>query len=123
MDKRYAIGLVVLLVAFSSLGLTCEKVTDPQSVSTSGYGDYEPPFDPDSFQNNSTCQAACNEFYNELLATENERHRLAMKECKKDKECKKAETKLHQQNVKDIQAARQQCIRDCHDQGGTGGDF
>lgn len=125
MDKRYLIGLLVLLIALSGLVLTCQRVTDPQSESSisSAYGEYAPPFDPASMTDKPTCQAACNEYYNQLKHEELERHKQAMKDCGKNNRCKKAERDLHKENMKGIQSARLQCVRDCHDQGDAGGGF
>jgi hypothetical protein len=130
LKKHYFIGLLVVVIAVFSLGMKCEKVTDPMSDSESvGYGQYPPPFEMNSFDSETTCQAACNEYYTELLQSENERFEKAIKACKKIKnkkkarECRHAEIMLHQETVQAINAARNQCVRDCHDQGSVGGSF
>jgi hypothetical protein len=125
MNRRYLFGLLVLLIAIAVSGLTCKKVTDPQSDSSlsSLYGNYAPPFDPASIPDIAACQAACNDYYSDLRFEELERHQQAMKECGSDRECKAAEIALFQDNMEAINAARLQCIRECHDQGETGGGF
>lgn len=127
MNKRYliGIGLLVLLVSLFGLVLTCQRVADPQSdsASSSGYGVYAPPFDPASMTDKSSCQAACNEYYDQLKHDEKERHKQAIEDCGKDKECKAAENELYKDNLAAIQEARLQCIHDCHDQGDSGGGF
>jgi hypothetical protein len=125
-NKRHVVGLLVLLVAFSGLVVTCKKTTDPQSDSSSAaaYGEYPPPFNPAGVKDKTTCQAQCNEYYTELMQEEIARHKQALKDCdKRDSECKDAENELFAENKEAIAQARELCVSECHDQGDTGGGF
>ena len=116
MKKRYLVGLLAVFIAFSLLGAKCQRVTDPSSA------EYSLPYEGQTFRNMGECISWCNKYYKEMLLEENERHREAMQACE-DPQCKNAETKIHQENVKRIQWERAECRRSCHDQGSVGGGF
>ena len=129
MKKLYFVGLVAVFVAFATLGFQCQKVTDPASDSLSGYSspEYAPPFSASDFDDAESCQYACNDYYSDMLEAENERHSEVMDglEGGSDdvKEMRREEIQRHKDTVGEIQAARKQCVRDCHDQGGMTGGF
>jgi hypothetical protein len=128
MKKRYVLGLLAIMVAFATLGFQCQKVTDPASNTAYEYPspEYAPPFSTSDFDNEESCQYACNEYYSALLEAENEYHDEVMSGLDGGPELKdekKAEIERHKQAVRMIQDARQQCVRDCHDQGGIDGGF
>jgi hypothetical protein len=129
MKKLYLVGMLATFVAFATLGFQCQKVTDPASDTTSGYfsPEYAPPFSASDFEDAESCQYACNDYYSDMLETENERHDEVMDGLTggsdEVKELRREEILLHKDTVRYIQDARQQCVRDCHSQGGLSGGF
>ncbi len=128
MKKLYVVGIIAMFVAFASLGFQCQKVTDPAS-STSEYNNpaYAPPFSTADFDDEESCQYACNEYYSGLLEAENMRHDEVMDSLEggtqEIRDLRREEILRHKETVGEIQDARQQCVRDCHDQGGMDGGF
>jgi hypothetical protein len=129
MKKRYVLGLLAVFIVFATIGSQCQKVTEPASVARSAYPhpEYAPPFSASDFSSEQTCQAACNEYYTGMLTDENRRHSEVMKglsgNSSEVKEMRREEISRHKETVREIQEARQQCVRDCHDQGGASGGF
>ncbi len=129
MKKRYISGVLVVLVGLAALGLQCQKVTDPASESNYEYPspEYAPPFSASDFSSEQSCQSACAEHYAGMTKDENKRHSEAMKDLAGNshgvKELRRQEVDRHKAELKEIQEARKQCIRDCHDQGGVSGGF
>jgi hypothetical protein len=129
MKKRYVLGLLAVFVAFASVGSQCQKVTDPAGSSLAEYSNpaYAPPFSPSDFADEPTCQAACNRYYNGLKADEMEEHKEIMDDLQGNdpeiQQMRKEELERHHEALREIQDARQQCVRDCHDQGGVSGGF
>lgn len=129
MKKSYVFGLLALMVAVVSLGAQCQKVTDPAATTAFEYPgpEYMPPFSASDFDNQESCQYACNEHYAAMLEAENEYHDMYMDSLEggtpEIREMRKAEIERHKTEVRRIQDSRQQCVRDCHDQGGMDGGF
>lgn len=117
MKKRSLIGLLAVFIAFSCMGVRCQKVTDPSS------SDYSLSYEGQNFSTRAECIQWCHDTYKPMLDQANEDHEEAMKACGDDKDCKKEANRVHQEQVKQIQAERQACIRSCHDQGSVGGGF
>lgn len=117
MKKKSLFGLLAVFIAFSCMGLNCQKVTDP------GSADYSFPYENQNFSSRAECVQWCQDTYRPQLLEENERYEAAVIDCGDNEECLDYEAKLHQGNVKGIQADRQQCIRSCHSQGTMGGGF
>lgn len=129
MKKAYVLGLLAIFVVFASLGSQCQKVTDPAEGGMTGYSssEYAPPFNTSDFDDEPTCQAACNDYYNGMKMEEIERHQEAMAELTGSdeivKEMRKDEIRFHIEEMRRIQGARNECVRSCHDQGGVSGGF
>jgi hypothetical protein len=129
MKKGYVLGLLAVFVVFASLGSQCQKITDPAGSGMTGYSNpaYAPPFSPSDFDSEETCQSACNGYYTGLLEEENLRHEEVMDGLEggdpETKLLRKEEIELHKTNVREIQDARYQCVKGCHDQGGMSGGF
>ena len=129
MKKGHILGVLALIAVFSVTGFQCHKVTDPASDGLSEYSnpDYAPPFNASDFSSEANCQSACNKYYTGLLKDENAYHSDAMKGFKGNdpqvKQDRAEEIDRHKLAVAEIQDARRQCIRDCHDQGGVSGGF
>jgi hypothetical protein len=116
MKKRSLFGLLALFIAFSCMGVKCQKVADPSA-------DFSLPYENQNFSSRAECVQWCHDNYQPLLLEENERHQEAMFLCGDDNECKKEANRVHQEEVKRIQSERTQCVRSCHDQGTVGGGF
>jgi len=117
MKKRSLIGLLAVFIAFSCMGVNCQKVTDP------GSSDYSLSYDGQNFSTRAECIQWCQDAANEMLDQAKSDREAAFEACGKDVDCKKAAIAAFQEEMKDIQAEREACIRNCHDQGSVGGGF
>jgi hypothetical protein len=117
MKKKSLFGLLALFIAFSCMGVKCQKVTDP------GSADFSPPYEDQTFSDRAACVRWCHDHYRPLLLEENQRHKEAMFLCGDDEECISEEEQRHKDNVKQIQAERHECVKSCHNQGEFGGGF
>jgi hypothetical protein len=120
MKRKSLIGLLAVFIAFSCMGVKCQKVMDPADSSTFSLSH---PHDPPNFSSRAECVRWCQDTYRPLLEEANERHAAALIACGDDYDCMKEANRLHQEEVKAIQAERQACIRSCHSQGSVGGGF
>lgn len=129
MKKGYLLGLLAVFVIFASLGSQCQKVTDPASDAMTGYSNpaYAPPFSTSDFADEPTCQSACSGYYNDFKADEIETHKDVLADLRGNdpnvQQMRKDEIERHREALREIQNARNQCVRSCHDQGGVSGGF
>ena len=102
-------GLILLAAAVTQCRMVTDSVTRPQEsgAEISGRG--------------GSCFSACAHAMIKALHREHERHKDAIEDCRKNKECKRQEHERHKEAIKAIIAARKECQANCHHQGGGKG--
>lgn len=107
--------LRVALLAFAVLGLTqCRLVADRVTG-----------VDAQILQGRDArrCLRGCESERRGELREEERRHRVRIRQCRTDIECLEDENERHQNALVEIEAEYQECLEDCHHQGGgSGGD-
>jgi len=66
----------------------------------------------------NACVNKCNESYKAARSVEELRYRHALRGCGRDSACKKAEHRKHRGILADLARARQNCKRNCYNEGG-----
>lgn len=69
----------------------------------------------------SACMKSCNEQFKSATKAEDDRHKDATKACGKDQSCKKAEDDLHKSREEKIKDAKEDCKKNCYNEGGGHG--
>jgi hypothetical protein len=105
----------VALLAFAVLGLTqCRLVADRITG-----------VDAQLLHGRSarTCLRDCERERRSEIREEERRHRARIRQCRTDISCLEDENERHQNQLADIEREYQECLEDCHHQGGgSGGD-
>ena len=65
----------------------------------------------------SACVKQCNENYKAATRAEEQRHRDAIRACGSNSACKDAENALHRTNQDAINIAKQECKKNCYNEG------
>jgi Tfp pilus assembly protein PilX len=65
----------------------------------------------------SGCVRLCNERFKNAMKAEEDRHRIALRACRNDNSCKRAENRTHQDNLSAIIGAKKSCKRNCYNEG------
>lgn len=113
--QRQVWGIVALagLLALTSLMLTqCRFVSD----SVSGVD-----ITANSLCRGADCVRGCEERFRSAWVSEEFRHVAALKQCRVDKACRKAEDAKHDAIVDGLQRALKDCKKHCYNEGGGHG--
>ena len=65
----------------------------------------------------SSCVHHCNDLYKACLRGEESRYKSAKRACGSDFSCKKAEQRLHRDNIKACENSKKQCKKSCYNEG------
>jgi len=65
----------------------------------------------------SACTSQCTKTYRDAVKAENDLNKANVAACGNDQACLKAEQKRHEEALKALKKAYDDCIKNCHDQG------
>jgi hypothetical protein len=111
---------LVAVLSLAAVGLTQCRVVD-ETVTGVEVGAQD-------FHGRSKCVRKCNQEFKEDMYKERERHKKALRACRKFKRtgdrkaCAKAEEKVHEENLQRIRDEKYKCKDGCYNEGsGRGG--
>lgn len=108
---RFAVPLFTLVLAALAIGcrVAPARVT---GVDAGAHGVHA----------SATCVRRCASEYHESRRAEHRRHGKAVRACRGDDECRRAEQIRHRRRLADLEEARRRCLHACYDEGaGRGG--
>jgi len=115
-SSRSRIQILALMVTLglALVGLTqCRSISDKISgveLRTAG-----------SLSGRSDCTRQCNETYKAGQRAEQARHAAALRQCGKDKDCKKDEDRQHKKILDGLSAEKRACKKGCYNEGSGSG--